>query len=165
MRYQTRKKIRKEWLVSPVVLLIYRLLAILLALSISRWLVYLFNLQFFHQLSLSESFRLYFLGMRFDLSVIMALNLPVILYYCFPSRKIINKVPQRIIDLIYIIPNSAAIFLNFMDIVCFHFFGRHMTIDFFGQLGRSEELSGGIIGQVVFDYWYLSVIFVLFSEN
>ena len=162
MRYQTRKKIRKEWLVSPVVLLIYRLLAILLALSISRWLVYLFNLQFFHQLSLSESFRLYFLGMRFDLSVIMALNLPVILYYCFPSRKIINKVPQRIIDLIYIITNSAAIFLNFMDIVCFHFFGRHMTIDFFGQLGRSEELSWGIIGQVVFDYWYLIVIFVLF---
>lgn len=162
MRYQTRKKIRKERLVSPVVLLIYRLLAIIAALSISRWLVYLFNLQFFHQLSLGESFRLYFLGMRFDLSVIMALNLPLILYYCFPSRKIINKVPQRVVDLIYIITNSVAIFLNFVDIVCFHFFGKHMTKDFFWQLGRSEELSWGIIGQVVFDYWYLVVLFVLF---
>lgn len=162
MRYQTRKKIRKEWLSSPVVLLVYRLLAILVALSISRWLVYLFNLQFFHQLSLGESFGLYFKGMRFDLSVIMALNLPLILYYCFPSRKIINKVPQRIIDGIYIVTNSVAIFLNFMDIVCFHFFGKHMTRSFFGQIGRSEELSWGIIGQVVFDYWYLIVIFALF---
>ena len=162
MRYQTRKKIRKEWLSSPVALLIYRLLAILAALSISRWLVYLFNLQFFHQLSLGESFRLYFLGMRFDLSVIMALNLPLILYYCFPTRKIINKVPQHIFDWIYIITNSFSILLNFIDIVCFHFFGRHITMYFLGQLGRSEELSWGIIGQVVFDYWYLIVIFVLF---
>lgn len=162
MHYQTRKRIRKEWLVAPVVLLIYRLLAILLALSISRWLVYLFNLQFFHQLSLFESFGLYFKGMRFDLSVIMALNLPLIIYYCFPSRKIINKVPQRIIDLIYNITNSIAIFLNFIDIVCFHFFGKHMTLGFFGQIGRSEELSWGIIGQVVFDYWYLILLFALF---
>lgn len=162
MRYQTKIKIRKEWLTSPVVLLVYRLLAILLALSISRWLVYLFNLQFFHQLSLGESFGLYFKGMRFDLSVLMALNLPLILYYCFPSRSIINKVPQRIIDLIYLVTNSVAIFLNFMDIVCFHFFGKHITIDFLHQLGHSEELSWGIIGQVVFDYWYLIVIFVLF---
>lgn len=162
MRYQTRKKMRKEWFTSPVILLIYRLLAILLAISISRWLVYLFNLQFFHQLTLSESFGLYFKGMRFDLSVIMVLNLPLILYYCFPSRRIINKVPQRIIDVIYIVTNSTAIFLNFVDIVCFHFFGKHMTMDFLRQLGRSEELSLGIIGQVVFDYWYLIVIFVLF---
>ena len=162
MRYQTKTRIKKEWLTSPVVLLIYRLLAILLAFSISRWLVYLFNLQFFHQLNLGEAFGLYFKGMRFDLSVIMALNLPLILYYCFPSRKIINRVPQRIIDWIYIVSNSAAIFLNFVDIVCFHFFGKHITIDFFHQLGRSEELSWGIIGQVVFDYWYLVVIFVLF---
>ena len=80
MRYQTRKKIRKEWLSAPIVLLVYRLLAILMALSISRWLVYLFNLQFFHQLTLGESFGLYFKGMRFDLAVIMALNLPLILY-------------------------------------------------------------------------------------
>lgn len=162
MRYQTRKRIREEWLHAPVVLLVYRLLAILAALSISRWLVYLFNLQFFHQLSLGESFGLYLKGMRFDLSVIMALNLPLILYYCFPSRRIINKVAQRVIDLVYIVTNGVAIFLNFMDIVCFHFFGKHLTASFFRQLGRSEELSWGIIGQVVFDYWYLIVIFALF---
>ena len=162
MRYQTRKKINKEWFSSPVVLLVYRLLAILLTLSISRWLLYLFNLRFFHHLTLGESFRLYFHGMRFDLSVIMVLNLPLIIYYCFPSRKIINKVPQRIIDWVYIVTNGMAIFLNFMDIVCFHFFGKHITMDFMKQLGRSEELSWGIIGQVVFDYWYLIVIFALF---
>jgi phosphoglycerol transferase MdoB-like AlkP superfamily enzyme len=162
MNYQTRKKIRKEWLSSPPILLVYRLLAILLAISISRWLLYLFNLQFFHQLRLGESLGLYFKGMRFDLSVLMVINLPLILYYCFPSRKIINKVPQRIIDFIYIITNGLAIFLNFMDIVCFHFFGKHITLDFLKQLGHSEELSWGIIGQVAFDYWYLIVIFVLF---
>lgn len=162
MNYQTRKRIRKEWLSAPVVLLVYRLLAILLAISLSRWLVYLFNLQFFHQLTTRQSLGLFLKGMRFDLSVIMVINLPLILYYCFPSRKIINAIPQRVFDLIYLITNGAAIFLNFMDVVCFRFFGKHLTIDLLRQLGHSEELSWGIIGQVVFDFWFLIVLFVLF---
>ena len=162
MQYQKRKKIRQEWLSAPVVLLAYRLLVILLAFSISRWLIYLFNLQFFHQLQLGEALRLYLIGVRFDLSVIMTINLPLIIYYCFPSRKIINKVPQLIIDLIYMITNGIAIFLNFTDIIWFRFFGEHMTLHFISRIHQTEELTWVIVGQVIFDYWYLFVIFVLF---
>ena len=52
MRRQTRKEKFQAWLSSPYMLLIYRMLATLLALSISRWMLYLFNIQFFHQLIL-----------------------------------------------------------------------------------------------------------------
>ena len=143
-------------------LLIYRILAILIAFSISRWMLYLFNVQFFHELGLGEALKLYIHGMRFDLAVIIVNNLPVIIYYCLPTRAIYNMVLQKIIGIYYIIANSAAILLNFCDIVGFHFFGKHITIDFLKVLFNSDEMSWGIFKQVFFDYWYLLVIFILF---
>ena len=74
MRRQTRKEKFQAWLSSPYMLLIYRMLATLLALSISRWMLYLFNIQFFHQLSFREATVLYFYGMRFDLPIVFAVN-------------------------------------------------------------------------------------------
>ena len=162
MRRHTRKEKLQEWLSSPYMLLIYRLLAIILAISISRWMLYLFNTQFFHQLTMRQALGLYFNGMRFDLSVVVLLNILVIIYYCLPSKVIYNKGLQRFIDIVYVVVNSFAILLNFIDIVCFHFFGKHITIDFLKVLGHSDEVSFAIVRQVFFDYWYLLVIFILF---
>ena len=162
MRKKTNKEKFHEWLGKPYMLLLYRLLAILLALSISRWMLYLFNSQYFHQLKQGQAFSLFLYGMRFDLSVVVILNLLVILYYCFPSRLIFRRSGQRFIDFIYITLNSIAIFLNFIDIVCFNFLGKHITLGFIKTLGRSGELTFGFIRQVLFDYWYLLVIFILF---
>ena len=162
MRKKTNKEIFQEWLGKPYMLLLYRLLAILLALSISRWMLYLFNSQYFHQLKQGQALALFLYGMRFDLSVTVALNLPVILYYCFPSRFIFKRGWQLFIDFIYVILNSIAIFLNFIDIICFNFSGKHITLDYLKTLGSSGELTFGFIRQVLFDYWYLLVIFILF---
>ena len=143
-------------------LLIYRLLAIVLALSISRWMLYLFNTQYFHQLNLGQALDLYFYGMRFDLPVVITLNLIVIIYYCLPSKIIYRKGLQRFIDIFYVAVNSIAILLNFIDIVCFHIFAKHITIGFLKVLVHSEEVSFVIIRQMFFDYWYLFLIFILF---
>ena len=143
-------------------LVVYRVIATLMALSISRWLLYLFNQQFFHQLNLGEALSLYFQGMRFDLPVVVVINLPCILYYCFPSRRIYNEGGQRLVDILYVTLNAIAILLNFIDIIGFHFFAKHISIDFVRVLGRSDEVSFGVVRQVFFDYWYLLVIFILF---
>ena len=102
MRRHTPKEKFQEWLSRPYMLLVFRLLAIMLALSISRWMLYLFNLKFFHQLDLGKSLFLYLYGMRFDLPIVVGLNLPVILYYCFPSKEIYGKGWQKFIDIYFI---------------------------------------------------------------
>ena len=162
MNYQTRKKQREEWLSSPSILLVHRLLASLLALSMSRSLLYLFNLQFFHQTTLSEAMFLFFYGMRFDLAVTVVINLPIILYYCFPSKRIFNRFLQGGFDFIYVATNAIAILLNFIDIITFRYFGRHLSIDFLRLIHASDEISWGTIRQVLFDHWYLLVLYILF---
>ena len=162
MRRKTPKEKFNEWLGRPYMLLVYRLLATLLAISISRWMLYLFNIQFFHQLDMREALALYFYGMRFDLPIVFGINLLNIIFYCFPSHIKYNKGLQGFVDIIYIVGNAAAILLNFMDTVCFHFFGKHLTVDLIKVLSQSDEVSFGTIRQVFFDYWYLLVIFILF---
>ena len=162
MRRKTPKEKFNEWLGSPYMLLVYRLLATLLALSISRWMLYLFNNQFFHQLDMRQALALYFYGMRFDLPIVFGINLLNILFYCFPTRIIYNKGLQGFVGIVYVVANAVAILLNFLDIVCFHFFGKHLTVDFIKLLSQSDEVSFGMIRQVIFDYWYLLVIFILF---
>ena len=162
MRRKTPRERFNEWLGKPYMLLVYRLLATLLALSISRWMLYLFNIQFFHQLGMRDALALYFNGMRFDLPIVFGINLLNILFYCFPAHIKYNKGLQGFVDIVYIVANSIAILLNFMDIVCFHFFGKHLTMDFIKVLSLSDEVSFGMVRQVFFDYWYLLVIFILF---
>ena len=143
-------------------LLVYRLIATLLVLSISRWMLYLFNLQFFHQLDTGQALKLYLYGMRFDLPIVFGINILTILFYCFPSRIIYKGELQTFIDIIYIVTNAFAVLLNFLDIICFHFFGKHLTINLIKVFLHSDEVSFGVVRQVFFDYWYLLVIFVLF---
>ena len=162
MRRKTRKERIHEWLSSPFMMLAYRLLVTLLALSISRWMLYLFNIQFFHQLTWKEAMSLYFYGMRFDLPIVFGINILTILFYCFPSKIIYKKGLQDFVDIVYVVLNAIAILLNFLDIVCFHFFGKHLTVDFLKLLSRSDEVSFGVVKQVLFDYWYLLVIYILF---
>ena len=162
MHRKTRKEKIQAWLSSPYMLLVYRLIATLVVLSISRWMLYLFNLQFFHQLRTGQALALYIQGMRFDLPIVFGINILTILFYCLPSRIIYKDELQTFVDIIYIVANAIAVLLNFLDIVCFRFFGKHLTVNFLKLLFNSDEVSFGVVRQVVFDYWYLLVIFVLF---
>ena len=162
MSYYARKKKKTAWLTSPQMMLVYRLISIIITFSLSRWLLYIFNLQFFHHLGLGEALKLYVYGMRFDMVITMSLNLPLIIYYCLPTRFITNKIPQWIIDILFITINGIAIALNFADIVYFHYIGEHITLHSHEFLRNSDEVTGGFMRQIFFDYWYISVVFALF---
>ena len=158
-------KNKKKWtnfINLPVMKLIFRLLMALAIFSLSRWLIYLFNTEFFHHLTLGEALRLYVIGMRFDLVVIAYANFLMILYYCLPFKFIYNKLLQQIIGIYYVFVNSVIIVLNMVDVIYFRFIGKRMTSELFQFFGNSDENVWAIVGQVVVDYWYMLVLIVLF---
>ena len=161
MSYYTNNK-SKNKLPLPVFGLLIRLLVVLVLFSLSRWLVYLFNLDFFNHLSLGESIRLYFTGLRFDLVVVAYANIPLIIYYCLPFKFIYNKVLRKIIDVYYVLANSIIVLFNMIDVIYFRFIGKRMTSEFFQFFGNSDENIAPILGQVIVDYWYMLVLCLLF---
>ena len=146
----------------PVTQLIIRLLMVVVLFSLSRWLIYLFNTEFFHHLTLKEASRLFLVGLRFDLVVIAYANFPVILYYCLPFKFIYNKMLQKAISVYYVFANALIIILNMVDVIYFRFIGKRMTSELFQFFGNSDENIWAIVGQVVVDYWYMLVLIVLF---
>lgn len=146
----------------PFAKLLFRLLIVLLLFSASRWLIYLFNSDFFHHLTLSQALRLYLVGMRFDLVVIAYANLPMILYFCLPFKFIHNNLLQKIGNIYYVFVNAVIIVLNMVDVIYFRFIGKRMTSELFQFLGNSDENIAAILGQVIVDYWFMLVLMVLF---
>ena len=64
-----------------------RLGVMLMLLALSRWLLFLFNRGTFPDVGIREQFRLFFIGMRFDIWTLVIFNLPLIIFYCIPIRK------------------------------------------------------------------------------
>ena len=157
-----RKRNRIGFFNLPVMKLAFRLLMVLALFSLSRWLIYLFNTEFFHHLTLGEALKLYVAGMRFDLVVIAYANLAMILYYCLPLKLIYNKILQQIVNVYYIVVNSAIVLLNMIDVIYFRYIGKRMTSELFQFFGNPDENAGAILGQVVVDFWYMIVLMVLF---
>ena len=162
MRFTTNKKKKGTLGGLPISLLFMRLISVLIFFSISRWLIYLFNLEFFHHLSLGASLRLFITGMRFDLVTIAYANIPVILYYCLPFKSIYDRICQRIIDIYFVIANALIISFNMVDVIYFRFIGKRMTSEFFQFFGNSDENMGPIVAQIFTDYWFMLVLVVLF---
>lgn len=146
----------------PVAKLLFRLVMVLLLFSVSRWLIYLFNTDFFHHLTLRQALSLYITGMRFDLVVIAYANMPMILFFCLPFKFIYNKILQQIVGIYFVFVNAVIIVLNMVDVIYFRFIGKRMTSELFQFFGNSDENIWAIVGQVIVDYWFILVLMILF---
>lgn len=161
MKHYHSKKKRTKLFETPTARLILRLLSVLGLFSISRWLIYPFNMEFFHHLTQWQALHLYFLGWRFDLMVIAFANIPLILYYCLPFKFIYNKVLQKIVEIYFVTINSVLILANMIDVVYFRFLGRRMTYGFLSSIKESSSEIIPVLEQVFVDYWFMIVLAVL----
>ena len=113
-------------------------------------------------MTLGQSFRLFLVGMRFDLVVIAYANIPMILLYCLPTKFIYNQVLQKIINVLFVLVNSVLITLNMLDVIYFRFLGKRMTTELSQLFGSSDESISSLLGQITVDYWHMLVLAVLF---
>ena len=141
MKYYHSKKKRTKLFETPTARLILRLLSVLGLFSISRWLIYPFNMEFFHHLTQWQALHLYFLGWRFDLMVIAFANIPLILYYCLPFKFIYNKVLQKIVEIYFVTINSVLILANMIDVVPWSTHDLRFPVEHQGVLLRNHPCS------------------------
>ena len=74
-----------------LLLLIKRLLLVLLLFLLARVFFLILNYPHFSPMEFSEALKVFFVGMRFDLSVIIYFNIPVILMHILPIGKVKNS--------------------------------------------------------------------------
>ncbi len=135
----------------------------LLILAISRWLLYIFNINNFNDLSFSEAARLFFVGLRFDIYALVIFNLPIIIFYGLPIKWRHNKVYKKVVDTVFIIANSLAVGLNLIDVIYYRYINKRMTSELFTFISGTDENQGSLVAQFAADFWYMLLIFIFFT--
>lgn len=143
-------------------LLIYKLLLALVLMSFSRWLFYFFNTSYFASVNFFELMRIMMAGLRFDLSALAIVNLPVILLLAVPLVFKYERHWQNIIHALYVVLNSIALALNLIDTVYFRYINKRTTSELFQFFGNEAENRIPVLGGIFADYWYMLLVwFVL----
>lgn len=143
-------------------MILIKLSIILLLLSLSRWLLYLFNADNFVDLNFKELLKLYLIGFRFDIYTLIIFNIPFIIAYGIPSKIKYNKSYTKVIDIVFITTNSIAIALNLIDVIYFRYLDKRMSSELFTFIKGSDENQGNLLLSFISDFWFMFLIFFVF---
>lgn len=124
----------------------------------SRLFFYVFNSNYFNQNILLSFLE----GIRFDISALLYINIPLIVLLIFPTNLRKRKYYKKVTNLIFYITNIPFLLINNIDIEYFKFSQKRSTYDFFEYLSLGNGIDAlNLIPQYFSDYWYISVITII----
>ncbi|MDP4267222.1 MAG: sulfatase-like hydrolase/transferase [Bacteroidota bacterium] len=154
-------KIKYIFFPDTILSLLKKLGIVLLLYTICRLLFYIFNKQYFTEINYEEFLKLFFWGLRFDISAIVILNSLYILLNIIPFSLRSRNYYQNICSIIFYITNFAGLLANLGDIAYYRFSFRRSTSDIFKIVTTGNDFLM-LLPQYLKDYWYLLVFLILF---
>ncbi|MGI8893708.1 MAG: hypothetical protein ACR2GN_09655, partial [Bacteroidia bacterium] len=142
---------------SPLFLLFYRLGILLFAYFLCRVFFLAFNKEYFQFSSFSEIFLVFAQGVRFDLSVIVLLNIIFIVGHYVPFTFFYKRNYQLFLKIIFYLVNIPALLFNIIDIGYFRFSLKRSSSDLLSMISASDDILI-TTPAMIRDYWFLSLI-------
>ena len=140
------------------ILVLLKILCIsLLAISVSRVLLFVFNLNYFSHIDIFTFLAAFFYGLRFDLSALAIYQAPYILLYWIPLPTKLFKAKRVMLRFLFIFSNLVLISLNCIDSVYFGFTLKRATADFFSFITTGNDIVN-LLPQFLMDYWFVPLI-------
>ena len=135
---------------------IKRIVFLLIIYSTSRLYFYINNSDSFTNVSFLDFLE----GIRFDVSALFYINIPLFLLLLSPNNLRANKYYHKITNWLFYSVNIPFILLNNIDIEYFKFTQKRSTTDFI-QLIQLGDDAKSIIPQYIKDYWPITLFSVL----
>ncbi len=136
--------------------LLFRLLTIVVLYSLIRLLFYLYNLSLFQGISTEEAITIFFQGIRFDITIIIYINLLFIIMSSLPFSIHTNRKYAIIQKGVYLIFNLVGIFIALVDIAFYRFNSKRLDSEALSLVGTLPKMLGSFLA----DYWYLLLLFI-----
>lgn len=140
---------------------IIRLFVVLLMLTLSRWLLFIFNTDNFPGLTIREQFRLFFIGIRFDMWPLIVGNLPLLILMGLPFRFKFNKIYRKVIDILYVFVNWLAISVNLVDVIYYRYIDKRMTSELTEFFHETDDNQGSMMMHFIKDFWFIALFVIL----
>jgi phosphoglycerol transferase MdoB-like AlkP superfamily enzyme len=132
-----------------------RLGIVLLMLTLTRIIFFIFNTESFPQAELWD----FILGIFFDVITVSLVFAPFILIDLLPILKF-EKWKKIILKVYFHIANSSMIALNLMDTEYFEFTNKRSTIDLFTILRAGEDFNQ-LFTTFLVQFWYIILMLIL----
>jgi len=146
-----------------LVLLLKRLLLALVLFFLARLFFLILNFAHFSEVSFSELIRDFIIGIRFDMSVIVYFNLPVIIFHIIPGGQWKDhKYYQGFIKYYFLIVNSFLLLVNLSDARFFDFTLKRSTAYILKFLFESNDVPL-LIPRFLVDYWYVPFTWIVLT--
>ena len=133
----------------------------MLLFQVCRLLFLLFNLKSFNGISFFEVLKIFFFGMRFDLSAILMFYFPFIVLFLIPGNIRNNLTYQKIFKWLFIIFSAIILLLNLIDIEYFKFTNKRSTADLFDLFGYGNDIFT-LLPQFIKDFWHILFFWICF---
>lgn len=134
---------------------------LLLVYTICRLLFYFFNFQHFSEIEILTLIKLFFFGLRFDTSAIIAVNSLFILLYLLPKQLHAKKGYGTLLKYVFIVTNAIAFLANCVDWIYFRYTLKRTTWDVFSFISTETDFVQ-LIPVFVIDFWYVLLIWGVF---
>ncbi|MEZ5003888.1 MAG: LTA synthase family protein [Chitinophagales bacterium] len=132
----------KYWLVPTLAMVIY--------FTVFRIIFQFYNTDFINEpITFFPTILVYLVGLYYDLSIILLVNIPIVMALVVNSFFNNNVVVNRILKLLAIVSNSILIIISLSDIPYFRFNSRRATAEVFDILGDSS----GALPSFMLLYW------------
>jgi phosphoglycerol transferase MdoB-like AlkP superfamily enzyme len=133
---------------------------VMLLFTLCRIGFYVFNLDFFPDMTAGNFLYIMLGGLRFDLTAVLYTNALFIVMMVIPLKVRFYATYQKIARMVFYVTNGAALALNVVDFIYFKFTLRRTTADVFQQF-ENETNMGSLFMRFLVDYWYAMVVWVL----
>ncbi|GIJ96868.1 sulfatase [Capnocytophaga stomatis] len=127
---------------------------------IARLLFFLFNKEIIGEISISQLSKLFLLGIQFDTTAILYINLLFILMSIIPLRINTTKTYQKILFWIYFLTNGIAYATNFVDMIYYPFSKSRLTTASFAVV-ENEQNKTTMLFTFLGMYWYVALLFIM----
>ena len=124
--------------------------------ALSRFFLFVNNLDSFSPVSVFEFFE----GIRFDISALFYINIPLLILLLFPTNFRKRNGYKQFLNILFYAVNIPFIILNNVDIEYFRFTQKRSTIDFFQLLQLGEDAKN-IMPQYLKDYWPITLFTII----
>ena len=144
------KMIKLKGIYPPLKFLTYTIINILIAyivFGICRLVFFISNIEYFPNVEIGNIIPIIKGGLMFDTAGIIYMNILYIVLMLIPLPWRETKFWQSLSKWIFIITNSLAIILNFIDSVYFRYTNRRTTASVFSEFEKEDNI-GKIIGDI-----------------
>ena len=140
--------------------LLKRLLIVLVLYVATRLYFYALNYNFFSAVQFFPLMKMFFYGIRFDISAIVYTNVLIIILHVIPGNFKNHKIYQLTTKILFVAVNSIMLATNFIDSKFFEFEEKRLTSDIFSPVWLGNDTLE-LLPQFIHDYWYIILSWII----